>query len=184
MPGVKFFAWMLVITLVFDAGFVQQFLVIKKIGMANSLWAVILPMSLNVYNIMILRAYFDGLPKSIMEAAEIDGCTPVQTFFKIVLPMAKAPVAAIGMLVATDAWNEYFRYILCISDTKKYNLQYIQRDVFYSCHGMSANDGRYINLAAASCLIAIVVIIPVVLIIPFFVKHIIEIKTKRYLGDQ
>ena len=86
MPGSGLLGKMLMFTTVFGAGMVPEMLTIKKLGLLDSPWAVILPMTVSVLNIYILREYFENLPKSIYEAAEIDGCSPVKTLFCVVLP--------------------------------------------------------------------------------------------------
>ena len=74
MPGRNFFAYMLLFTMIFDGGMIPKFLVIKQIGLINTLWAVILPMAINVYNLVLMRNFFEGIPESLFEAAQIDGC--------------------------------------------------------------------------------------------------------------
>ena len=90
MPGRNFFAYMLLFTMIFDGGMIPKYLVIKELGLMNTLWAVILPMSINVYNLVLMRNFFEGIPESLFEAAQIDGCSPMGIFFKIVLPLSKA----------------------------------------------------------------------------------------------
>ena len=130
MPGRKLFAALLIIALTFDAGIIQKFLVIKKIGLFDTLWAVILPSSLNVFNIFLMKKYFETIPQNILDAAVIDGCSPVDMFIKITLPLSKAALAAIGLSFAVAAWNEYLAYVMYINDYSKYNMQYILRDMF------------------------------------------------------
>ena len=80
--------------------------VIKQLGLINTLWAVILPMAINVYNFS-MRNFFEGIPESLFEAAQIDGCSPMGIFFKIVLPLSKAALASIGLMFAVSFWNDY-----------------------------------------------------------------------------
>jgi putative aldouronate transport system permease protein len=169
MPGVKFFGYMLMFTMIFNGGLVPTFLVMKKIGLLNSLWAVILPMALNVYNLVLMRSFFEGLPVSLFEAAEIDGCTPIGIFFKIVLPLSKAALASIGLFFAVAAWSEYFHYVMYISDTKKYNFQYKLRDLF--ADKQAGEEGVNINLKTLQSAAIIVSIVPFMFIYPFCQKY-------------
>jgi len=169
MPGVKFFGYMLMFTMIFNGGLIPTFLVMKKIGLLNSLWAVILPMSLNVSNLVLMRSFFEGLPKSLFEAAEIDGCTPIGTFIKIVLPLSKAALASIGLFFAVAAWSEYFHYVIYISDTTKYNFQYKLRDLF--ADKQAADEGVNINLKTLQSAAIIVSIVPFMFIYPFCQKY-------------
>ena len=130
MPGVKLFSYLLLFTMIFNGGLIPTFLVMKKIGLLDSLWSVMLPMSMNVYNLVLMRSFFEQLPVSLFEAAEIDGCTPMGIFVKIVLPLSKAALASIGLFFAVAAWSEYFHYVIYIKSTEKYNFQYKLRDLF------------------------------------------------------
>ena len=80
MPGRNFFAYMLLFTMIFDGGMIPKFLVIKQLGLINTLWSVILPMAINVYNLVLMRNFFEGIPESLFEAAQIDGCSPMGIF--------------------------------------------------------------------------------------------------------
>ncbi|MBQ9518877.1 MAG: carbohydrate ABC transporter permease [Firmicutes bacterium] len=178
MPGVKIFKWLLLITLIFDAGFIPRFLVIKKLGLLNSLWAIILPMSINAGNIFLLKTYFEQLPKTLFEAAEIDGCGPMKTFFMIALPLARGPLAVIGLFFATAAWNEYFSYILYISDTAKYNMQYAVRDIFTARTDVS---DVFVNLKTLQCAKIVACILPALVVCPLFL-HFADLGTVRRAG--
>ena len=115
MPGRNFFAYMLLFTMIFDGGMIPKFLVIKQLGLINTLWAVILPMAINVYNLVLMRNFFEGIPESLFEAAQIDGCSPMGIFFKIVLPLSKAALASIGLMFAVSFWNDYTNFKLYIN---------------------------------------------------------------------
>ena len=169
MPGVKFFGYMLMFTMIFNGGLIPTFLVMKKLGLLNSLWAVILPMALNVSNLVLMRSFFEGLPTSLFEAAEIDGCTPIGTFIKIVLPLSKAALASIGLFFAVAAWSEYFHYVMYIIDTKKYNFQYKLRDLF--ADKIEITDGVNINVKTLQSAAIIVSIVPFMFIYPFCQKY-------------
>ena len=169
MPGVKVFGYMLMFTMIFNGGLIPTFLVMKKLKLLNTLWAVILPMALNVSNLVLMRSFFEGLPTSLFEAAEIDGCTPIGTFIKIVLPLSKAALASIGLFFAVAAWSEYFHYVMYISDTSKYNFQYKLRDLF--ADKQEAMEGIQINLKTLQSAAIIVSIVPFMFIYPFCQKY-------------
>ena len=110
MPGRNFFAYMLLFTMIFDGGMVPKYLVMQNLHLLDTLWAVILPMSINVYNLVLMRNFFEGIPESLFEAAQIDGCSPMGIFFKIVLPLSKAALASIGLMFAVTFWNDYTNF--------------------------------------------------------------------------
>ena len=94
MPGRNFFAYMLLFTMIFDGGMIPKYLVMKQLHLLNTLWSVILPLSINVYNLVLMRNFFEGIPEALFEAAKIDGCSPMGIFFKIVLPLSKAALTS------------------------------------------------------------------------------------------
>lgn len=169
MPGVKAFGYLLMFTMIFNGGLIPTFLVIKKVGLLDSLWAVILTGALNVYNLVLMRSFFEQLPESLFEAAEIDGCTPFGIFIKIALPLSKAALASIGLFFAVAAWSEYFHYVIYIKDTTKYNFQYKLRDLF--ADKQESMEGMQINLKTLQSSGIIVSIVPFMFIYPFCQKY-------------
>ncbi len=169
MPGVKVFGYALLFTMIFNAGLIPTFLVMKTIGLLDSIWAVIVPTSMNVYNLVLMRSFFEGIPASLFEAAEIDGCTPMGIFIKIVLPLSKAALASIGLFFAVAAWSEYFHYVIYIKSSDKYNFQYKLRDLFQDKQDTS--EGTRINTNTLKSAAVIVSIIPFMFIYPFCQKY-------------
>ncbi len=168
MPGRKIFAALLCFALVFDAGMIPKFLVIKKLGLLNSLWAVILPLSVNIINIFIMRSYFESIPKNIIQAAELDGCTPLQTFLQIILPLSKPVLAVIGFFFAVEAWNEYLSYVLYIADYSKINMQYKLRDLFAETEEMNCIS---VSSHGLQCAYIILTVLPTAVLLPFVIRY-------------
>lgn len=169
MPGVKIFGYLLLFTMIFNGGLIPTFLVMKRIGLLDSIWAVIFPTSMNVYNLVLMRSFFEGIPASLFEAAEIDGCTPMGIFIKIVLPLSKAALASIGLFFAVAAWSEYFHYVIYIKSSNKYNFQYKLRDLFQD--KQDASEGTKINVNTLKSAAVIVSIVPFMFIYPFCQKY-------------
>ncbi len=169
MPGVKVFGYLLLFTMIFNGGLIPTYLVIKQVGLIDSLWSVILTVSVNVYNFVLMRSFFEQLPESLFEAAEIDGCTPMGTFLRIALPLSKAALASIGLFFAVAAWSEYFHYVIYISDVDKYNFQYRLRDLF--ADKTDSMDGMTINMKTLQSAAVIVSIVPFMFIYPFCQKY-------------
>lgn len=170
MPGNKFFGYMFLFTMMFNAGTIPLFLVIKAIGLYNSLFAVIFPLSMNVYNLVLMRSFFEQLPSALFEAAEIDGCSPYGIFFRIVLPLSKAALASIGLFFAVAFWSEYVHYVIYISDTAKYNFQVKLRTLVID--DTFTFDGNYnASLNTVKNAAIIIAIIPFLFIYPFCQKY-------------
>ena len=117
MPGRTFFANFLLFTMIFNGGMIPTYLVMKNLGLTNNLLGVVLLPAINIYNLVLMRNFFEGIPQSLFEAATLDGCTPMATFIKVVLPLSKAALASIGLMFAVAYWNDYTNYKLYITDS-------------------------------------------------------------------
>ena len=116
MPGRTLAANLLLFTMIFSGGMIPTYLVMKNLHLTNTLWSVILLPAINIYNLVLMRNFFEGIPVSLFESAEIDGCSPIKTFFSIVLPLSKAALASIGLMFAVGYWNDYTNYKLYITN--------------------------------------------------------------------
>ena len=171
MPGRNFFAYMLLFTMIFDGGMIPKYLVIKELGLMNTLWAVILPMSINVYNLVLMRNFFEGIPESLFEAAQIDGCSPMGIFFKIVLPLSKAALASIGLMFSVSFWNDYTNFKLYISKNNLYNFQIRLRSMVSDSD--IPNDSS-VSPETISSAATIVAVLPFAIIYPFCQKYFVQ----------
>ncbi len=172
MPGRNLLANMLLFTMIFQAGMIPTYLLMTKIGLYNSLWVVILLPAMNVYNLVLMRNFFEGIPKSLFESASIDGCTPMGTFIKIVLPLSKAALASIGLMFAVAYWNDYTNYKLYISNTELHNFQMKLRDMFYGSSGADAVAGA--NTETLKNAAIMVAILPFMIAYPFLQKYFVK----------
>ncbi|MCR5771438.1 MAG: carbohydrate ABC transporter permease [Butyrivibrio sp.] len=124
MPGRTFFSYFLLVTMIFSGGLIPEYLVMKQLGLVNNTWILVFKHGMNVYNLVLMKNFFEGIPGSLYEAAKIDGCSPMGIFFKIVLPLSKAALASIGLMFAVTVWNDYSTVQIYITDTKFVNFQY------------------------------------------------------------
>lgn len=171
MPGRNFFAYMLLFTMIFDGGMIPKYLVMADLHLLNTLWAVILPMAINVYNLVLMRNFFEGIPDSLFEAAQIDGCSPMGIFFKIVLPLSKAALASIGLMYAVQFWNDYTNFKIYITKNELYNFQIKLRSMVMDSNVPNDDtvDPNTISNAAV-----IVAILPFTIIYPFCQKYFVQ----------
>lgn len=117
VKGMKIINAIVVLTLFLQGGLIPQYLLYKDIGILRTFWVMVLPGALNVVYFIIMRNYFSySIPKEIEEAATIDGCNDVTIFFRIVIPLSKPMFAAVGMFVAVFNWNDYYSYLMFISN--------------------------------------------------------------------
>lgn len=171
MPGRNFFAYMLLFTMIFDGGMIPKYLVMKNLHLLNTLWAVILPLSINVYNLVLMRNFFEGIPESLFEAAEIDGCSPMGTFFRIVLPLSKAALASIGLMFAVQFWNDYTNFKIYINKDKLFNFQIKLRNMVMDSDIPNDDTVDPNTISNASVIVAI---LPFAIIYPFCQKYFVQ----------
>lgn len=168
--GRGFFSKFIFITMIFSGGIIPTFLVLKTIGITNTLWAVTLPTALNVFNLVLMRNFFEQVPDSLFESAEMDGASPFTVFWFIVLPLSKAALASIGLFFAVQYWNEFFPYVIYISDTTLYNFQIKLRELVLSDQNM--NDPSLIGFGNTVKNAAVVVaMLPFFILYPFVQKY-------------
>lgn len=130
LKGRKFFLSFFMFTMFFSGGLIPTYIVVKNLNMLDTIWAVIIPNCLSIYNIIIARTFFnDQIPVELYEAAEIDGANDFDVFFRIVLPLAKAIIAVMALFYAVGLWNMYFDGVLYLNTYDKYPLQVILRNI-------------------------------------------------------
>ena len=129
VPGQKPLLFMVVFTLLFSAGMIPTYMVVRATGLIDSLWALILPAAINPFNLIVMRQFFLNIPEELHEAAIINGANHLQIFWRIILPLSKPALAAISLFYAVVHWNNYFSAILYINDPAKWPLQVILRQI-------------------------------------------------------
>ena len=172
MPGRNFFAYFLLFTMIFSGGMIPEYLVMKQLGLVNNMWILVFKHGINVYNIVLMRNFFEGIPSSLYEAAKIDGCSPMGIFFKIVLPLSKAALASIGLMFAVTVWNDYSTVKIYITEPNQTNFQYQLRNMIMdgdtptTSYQVSQNTLYYAGIVMA--------ILPFMLLYPFLQKYFVK----------
>ncbi len=172
MPGRNLFSWMLLFTMLFSGGMIPTYVVMMNLHLTDTLWAVILPMGINVYNLVLMRNFFEGIPGSLFEAAEIDGCSPIGIFFKVVLPLSKAALAAIGLMFAVSYWNDYTNFKIYITNNKLFNFQMKLRGMVMDSD-LPTDDGS-LSANTLQNMAVIVAIIPFMILYPFCQDYFVQ----------
>ena len=172
MPGRTFFANFLLFTMIFNGGMIPTYLVMKNLGLTNNLLGVVLLPAINIYNLVLMRNFFEGIPQSLFEAATLDGCTQMATFIKVVLPLSKAALASIGLMFAVAYWNDYTNYKLYITDSSLYNFQMKLRSIMMGSDLPQANGGATENTVKSAAII--IAILPFMILYPFLQKYFVK----------
>jgi putative aldouronate transport system permease protein len=117
-------------TMFFNGGLIPTYLTVKNFHLDNTIWVMLIPFSVNVYNIIISRTFFqNNIPGELLEAAKLDGCSNIQFFVKVVLPLSKAILAVISLYYIVGYWNEYFKALMYLREDRLYPLQMVLRDI-------------------------------------------------------
>ena len=184
--GRKLFIMLYVFSMVFFGGIVPAYMVVNSLGLLDTYWALILPFAIVQFNMFVVKSYFESLPKSIEEAAYIDGASDIQALTKIVLPMSVPILATVSLLYAVNYWNNYFHAMMYTSSTSMKTLQVYVYDIinngqallenlysgaFGSDVGKSLENITSEGITAAAVTLSI---IPIIAIYPFVQRYLIK----------
>ncbi|WP_284642295.1 carbohydrate ABC transporter permease [Paenibacillus silviterrae] len=175
--GQRTVMFMVVFTLLFSAGMIPSYLVVKATGLLDSIWALILPVAITPFNLIVMRQFFLSIPGDLYDAAHMDGANDLQIFTRIILPLSKPSLAAFGLFYAVTHWNNYFAPILYINAPEKWTIQVILRQIVVvgeatatlaGDNSFSENPPPPETIQMAAILLAT---LPILLVYPFLQKH-------------
>ena len=172
----KVFMTFFIITMFVRGGLIPTYINLKKFGMINSVWAILVPFCLSVYNMIIARTFFESsIPQELHDAARIDGCGINQFFFQIVLPLSKAMLSVITLYYLVGKWNEYFNPLVYLNDAAKQPLQVVLREILIRNQafesGLSGGDAAQQVADLIKYAVIIVSTAPLLIIYPFIQKY-------------
>ena len=172
MPGRNALSFFLLFTMIFSGGMIPEYLVMKQLHLVDTIWILVIKHGMNVYNLVLMKNFFEGIPGSLFEAAKIAGCSPMGIFFKIVLPLSKAALASIGLMYAVTVWNDYSTVQIYITNPDRVNFQYKLRvmimdgDTPTTAYKVSQNTLYYAAIVCA--------ILPFMVAYPFLQKYFVQ----------
>ncbi len=175
----KYYMWIVVFTMMFNGGLVPTFMVVSKLHMMDTFWALVLPGAVPVFNVIILMNFFKAIPQSLEESAYVDGAGAWTILFKIYLPLSKASLATIGLFAVVTHWNSYFDGKIYINSLTKLPLQtYIQSlatsintDMMASMTPEEIQEMLEVSSLTFNSAKVVVSMIPILLIYPFLQKY-------------
>ncbi|WP_435170123.1 carbohydrate ABC transporter permease [Paenibacillus glycanilyticus] len=185
--GRNFFMGMFMVTMFFSGGLIPTYLLVKELGMMNSMWAIVLPSAASIWNIIVSRTFFQSsIPKELQEAAQIDGCSNMRLFFRIILPLSLPIIAVMALFYGVGNWNSYFSALIYLNEAGKYPLQLVLRQILV-LQEMGAQGGGAIDISSATAMnskaeiaalvkyaVIIVATIPVIVIYPFLQRYFVQ----------
>lgn len=179
LPGISFFMVLFVFTMLFSGGMIPNYLLIRNLHLINSLWALILPTMISVFNLLVIKSYYEGLPEALEESARMDGARTMTILFRVILPLSMPVIATISLFYAVSFWNDYFHPMLYINDPSLKTLQLYLRDIVMEADTSNAANKSVddlMNMSPEGIRAATVVAstIPIICVYPFLQKYFIK----------
>ncbi|MBP1963340.1 carbohydrate ABC transporter permease [Paenibacillus aceris] len=167
---------MIIFTMVFSGGIIPTYLVVKSLGLLNTYWAVMLPVAINAFNLIVVKSFFQEIPNELIESARIDGSNDIGVLWRIVLPLSKPVIATFALFYAVAHWNDFFNALIYLSDAKKWPMQVLLRQIVLLATGaldMGTYDPTYVKPPDQSIKMAIIVVgtLPILMVYPFIQKY-------------
>ncbi|MBD2843651.1 carbohydrate ABC transporter permease [Paenibacillus sp. IB182496] len=167
--------FLFVFTMLFNGGMIPTFLVVQGTGLINSYLALVVPVTINVFNMIILKTFFQNLPAGLEESAKIDGCSDFGVLFRIVIPCSMPAIATISLFYAVTYWNTYMHAIMYLNDASKWPVQVLLRQIIVLASGLNYDNTVYTDVPPPSQSVKMAVIVvatlPVLVVYPFLQKH-------------
>jgi putative aldouronate transport system permease protein len=180
MYGQRFFTLIIVFTMLFSAGLIPGYLLVKSLGLVDSYGAIWLPGLVSVYNMLVMRTFFMGIPSELVESARMDGCGEWKLLFRIFLPLSLPVLAAIGLFYGVGHWNAFFNVLIYINSPEKHNLAVLVQQMIQSqsllqeIGNMSPEDFNAITPISIRAAGIIVMIVPMLIVYPFMQRFFIK----------
>lgn len=181
LRGRNFFTFLFTFTMFFSGGTVPTYMLVKQLHMINTVWALVIPGAVSVWNLILCRNYFEGnIPEELLEVAQMDGCTNFYFFIKVVLPLSKALIAVMILFYAVGQWNSYFQPLLYLTDRAKYPLQLVLKNILISSQpdatlaGMSDRAALYQQTEMLKYALVVVSSLPMIIVYPFVQKYFVQ----------
>ena len=174
LPGRRIIITFILFTFLFSAGLVPTYLVVSKLDLINTLWAVMLPTAISVYNTLVMKSFFEGLPEDLKEAARIDGASELQVLTQVILPLSRPILLTIGLWYAVSHWNEFFGPILYLNDNSLMPLPVLLRNILL---GAGVNEYVEYNAFSSASIESIkaagvlLTMLPMVLLYPWIQRY-------------
>lgn len=181
--GRKMFTGLFLFTMMFSGGLIPTYMLIKNLKLIDSMWAIILPTAVNAYNVIVARTFFkQTIPKELLEASKMDGCSDFKFFLMVVIPLSKPIIAVLCLWVTVSLWNSYFNPMIYINSVDKYPLQLVLRKILLMSQvDLTSTNVDPVKLAQNRYLsemlkygTIIISSLPLMIIYPFVQKHFVK----------
>jgi len=174
VPGIKVALWLVLLTLLNSPSIITKYLVVRQVGMIDTLWALIIPSALNPFNVVVMRQFFLAVPSELIDSARLDGATDWHILWRIMLPLSKASLAAIGLFYSVEIWNSFFEPTIYLNNQQLYPVSVILRMIVLQSTipsealspGQTPPPDLTIQMA-----VVVLATLPILLIYPFLQRY-------------
>ncbi|MGO4545489.1 carbohydrate ABC transporter permease [Paenibacillus sp. 2TAB23] len=179
LPGRTAIFLFIIFTMFFGGGLIPYYLLIKSLGMVNSLAVMIIPAALSTYNLIVLKTFFQNIPIDLEESAKIDGAGYMRVFFQIIIPLSFPALATIALFIAVGQWNNWYVPMLFLNDKELWPLAMVLRDVLINNNMELTRSGSFVSKDfmlgdTIKNAIVMVSVIPIIIVYPFIQKHFVK----------
>jgi len=173
LPGRRVILLMAAFTLLFSGGMIPTFLIVQRLGLLDTIWAIVLPSLISTWYLFIMRTFFEGLPEELEDAAAIDGCGSMQILVRIVLPLSLPVMVTIGLFTAVNQWNSFFSALIYLNDREMYPLQIMLRNILIAGTNVQG-EGDLTHLETLKYAMIIIATLPILCVYPFIQKYFVQ----------
>jgi putative aldouronate transport system permease protein len=176
LKGSRTIMFLIVFTMMFSGGIIPTFLIVKQLGLMNTVWALIIPSAITTYNLIIMKSFLHSIPEELVDSGKIDGCNDIGILFRIIAPISMPSIATIGLFYAVARWNEFFSAVFFISDQNKWPLQLFLRSMLFETEAAYQTGGDSVFLLGVPIKMATLMVatIPIIVVYPFFQKYFVK----------
>lgn len=178
LKGRTFLIWVAVFTMIFSGGLIPNYVLVNGLGLTNSIWAIVLPNAISVFNLLVMKAFFEGLPHELEEAAAIDGLNTYGVLWRVVLPLSKAVIATMVLFYAVSFWNSWFTAFLYLNKTDMFPVTIYLRNLIAGATGAESAGASLSEASAAAANIQSVTImltvLPILAVYPFVQRYFVS----------
>jgi putative aldouronate transport system permease protein len=178
LRGRNVFIGLAVFTMFFNGGLIPNYVLINELGMTNTIWAIVIPNAISVFNLLVMKSFFENMPEELEEAAAIDGLSTYGTLLRIVLPLSKAVIATMVLFYAVSFWNSWFAAFLYLDDAELYPVTVYLRNLIAGATTASSlgagGEGAAQVAANIQSVTMVLTVLPIVLLYPFVQKYFVS----------
>ncbi|MFC4303330.1 carbohydrate ABC transporter permease [Cohnella boryungensis] len=176
--GKSLFSLFVIFTMFFDGGLIPRYMVVNSLGMVDTIWALVIPTAISVFNMILMRTFFEQIPEALHESATVDGAGEFRTLLQIVLPLSMPVMATMFLFYAVGQWNSFFPALIYLNEKALYPLQIILRNIVIQGDMASQTTQMGADMASMSetikYAVVFVAILPVLCIYPFVQKYFVQ----------